>query len=586
MLKRRKVEEQHLMCQLNAFNCGNESHKCQLALMHNIHKVLSEELASKNFALQGKQKEFKGPKNRMEAIRRKKDALEYEIIKAFQEQVTLGKAAENVAAKVEAAKAKTRKLESESAKIENDISKLNVQIERSKDELLNKRVLLEQLDAEVKEQEKGIAQYAADVKEAEHAVQRKTAEIVRLNHKIDKLASATGTGKEQTVFEKEMEELETSIAKEKDLCRDLQSKWMKQQDELAALTSKRDNVLRENDLKRKETFILERKRRRLDQELELKQKQVKKFNKELKDIRYQISVTNSKLDQERSQHNRMDKDNVLLELEFVGLIKDAESEALELQAEIKRLDDAKDCLSNTLNEMHEQCLFWNKKVEYAKELKESFKEEEEKTGTSLKNAIHHMKVRYQELCRAQEKLLQDLERSIDKREKIILAADNNLKKANLNPKTTKLNIQRNQNKLKEKNKMLQKEITELEQCCQELEKRLKDMSDQFQKQGQELERLQDKTKVSEDRMQEAALQKHNNLIEIILRQQKYKVLEAIKNCKYKTLAKTKSQMEIDMQKVEGKCHKIVELSDELIDKYPQMSHPLKLVKASILPNVS
>jgi hypothetical protein len=56
--------------------------------------------------------------------------------------------------------------------------------------------------------------------------------------------------------------------------------------------------------------------------------------------------------------------------------------------------------------------------------------------------------------------MSDLERSVDRRERIIQQADLNLKRDNVNPKHTKLNIQRNFAQIKERNRLLLK-VTKL-----------------------------------------------------------------------------------------------------------------------------
>lgn len=50
--------------------------------------------------------------------------------------------------------------------------------------------------------------------------------------------------------------------------------------------------------------------------------------------------------------------------------------------------------------------------------------------------------------------MSDLERSVDRRDRIIQQADLTLQRDNVNPKNTKLNIQRNFNSLKERNRLL------------------------------------------------------------------------------------------------------------------------------------
>lgn len=93
-------------------------------------------------------------------------------------------------------------------------------------------------------------------------------------------------------------------------------------------------------------------------------------------------------------------------------------------------------------------------VRLAKELKDNLKKEQEGSNSALKLDIHHMTVRYHDIIRAQEKLMADLERSIERRDRIIQQADIALHHKNKNVRNTKLNIQRNFTSLREKNKLL------------------------------------------------------------------------------------------------------------------------------------
>ena len=110
-------------------------------------------------------------------------------------------------------------------------------------------------------------------------------------------------------------------------------------------------------------------------------------------LRHHIAVANSKLHEDREAQTQMDK----------------EIEAFNLEDEIQALEDEQERLSCALASAHEQSMNWDKKIKYAKELKDSIKKEQQSSGSALKLATHHMRVRYQELYRVQEKLMHDLE---------------------------------------------------------------------------------------------------------------------------------------------------------------------------------
>lgn len=63
-------------------------------------------------------------------------------------------------------------------------------------------------------------------------------------------------------------------------------------------------------------------------------------------------------------------------------------------------------------------------------------------------------MRYNEIIRAQEKLMGDLERSIERRDRIISQAEINLHRNQKHAQHTKLNIQRNFASIKDRNKLL------------------------------------------------------------------------------------------------------------------------------------
>jgi len=88
----------------------------------------------------------------------------------------------------------------------------------------------------------------------------------------------------------------------------------------------------------------------------------------------------------------MDKDNLLIQAELVGLLKDAEEEARELESEIARLESEKISLIESLHSAHETNLAWEKKVHLAKELQQSMKKEQQGSTSALKMEIHHMQV--------------------------------------------------------------------------------------------------------------------------------------------------------------------------------------------------
>ncbi|CAL8074418.1 unnamed protein product [Orchesella dallaii] len=581
LLRRRRVEEKILSRQVEKFLTKNERLQNKLSELHKIKQTVELELLKQTAAFQKRRKDVNGPRKLIEKLSLEKIRLEDQILIAIQERMAMDKAAEHILGKIKTARDRNRHLDSEVAKTENEMAQLTIDVERLRGDLLRKQGHVDELEKKLAKKEKILHDQLRDIKQSERIIQKKTGEIEHLNKKVQKLIRNQG-GIEMGPLEQEMVELQRQIQQEKGNVVQLQEDWLKRQDSLVQLTSQRDAIIHQNEMLRKEVFIMERKRQRLENELEKKKNDVKKLTKATEALRKEIRGVNHRLHKDRYDQEQMDRDNLLIQNELAGLLKDSEMEALELEQEINRLEEDKQRLFSMLHESHEQNLQWEKKVHLAKELKENIKKEQESSLSGLKLAIHHMQVRFNELSRAQEKLMADLERSIDHRDTIIQRADLSLKRANIHPTKTKLNVHRNLSQLQDRNKFLMKEAKEVEGEVKELMSIITEIEGRLNSDADDLSRYRELIQSSESKIHDAAVQKHKNLLEVILRQQKYKVLESVKLQRYKPLARSIDELRRLIEEYENKCYSMVELSDKLTQDHPDTALHSQLVKASIL----
>lgn len=66
---------------------------------------------------------------------------------------------------------------------------------------------------------------------------------------------------------------------------------------------------------------MERKRQRLDTEVGKKKDEINRIRKATEGLNKEISAVNAKLHRDKSSHDQMDKDNVLIQNEFVAMLK-------------------------------------------------------------------------------------------------------------------------------------------------------------------------------------------------------------------------------------------------------------------------
>lgn len=73
-------------------------------------------------------------------------------------------------------------------------------------------------------------------------------------------------------------------------------------------------------------------------------------------------------------------------------------------------------------------------------------------------------------------------------------------------------------------------------------------------------------------------------MEIVLRQEKFRILESMKYNRYKPTAKSIDDIQRSLDDTERDCYALVELSEKIATEHPEASVHVKLVKASILPS--
>lgn len=129
-------------------------------------------------------------------------------------------------------------------------------------------------------------------------------------------------------------------------------------------------------------------------------------------------------------------------------------QSLQLEAQITDLEEEKVNLSNELIERNREALVWEKKLIMAKETKAQMDQEKQAEGEigTMKAEIHRMSVRLTQLKRAQDKLIQDLNGCVSRRDSIITTAEaRGQSKVRGQPnKVPKMNYQRSLDDVKNK----------------------------------------------------------------------------------------------------------------------------------------
>ncbi|XP_015749660.1 PREDICTED: coiled-coil domain-containing protein 40-like [Acropora digitifera] len=155
--------------------------------------------------------------------------------------------------------------------------------------------------------------------------------------------------------------------------------------------------------------------------------EINSHNGEMQDIQRNIrsmqndmTKLNTLITKESGLKENLQQGTVLMESDFIQALKEAEGESITMQNQIDALNEEKERLLNSLVEAERQIMLWEKKTQLAREAKNAVDfEYGQGEIKAMKAEIHRMQVRYSQLMRQQEKMIQDMEKSVVRREVII-----------------------------------------------------------------------------------------------------------------------------------------------------------------------
>lgn len=247
-----------------------------------------------------------------------------------------------------------------------------------------------------------------------------------------------------------------------------------------------------------------------------------------------------------------------------------EQDINELQCEIEHYKDV-------VLDKHRESLSWETKYKLIEETLRWRKEEgtlDSELGT-MRTEIHRMQIRHQQLKRAQEKLIQDLDHCVMHREQISVSASNKQTLEQSKPTRTRQStssIQYKINDMRNKLKQLQSEI------CLLSDQQIVQVNIEYQRIEDEIKRLRSEIEqeTSQDgqirsNIESGLLLKHQNLENIVRKQNRAKSYRRL-NASTQPLKLPRSEATIL-----GQMQKQIEVNDHLTDAIQALysDHPEK-----------
>ncbi|GAB1297138.1 Coiled-coil domain-containing protein 40 [Apodemus speciosus] len=442
------------------------------------------------------------------------------------------------------------------SKIDGDIAQATLDITNTNCKVDMHKKTLAELDKEVKRFNELITNSESEIVRRTILIERKQSLINFFNKQLEQMVSVLG-GEEAGPLELEIkrlskltEEFNTGVA-------EAQMTWLRLQQELVQVTHEREEQLVSVDQLKKEVHIMEQKKLRIENKIEHEKREQKIVSRHMRDLDNDLSKLNMLLDKNRCNSELLEQSNVVAETEFTRTLKDAERETIQMQEKLTELSEEKATLLNSLVEAEHQIMLWEKKIQLAKEMRNSVDSETGQTEIrAMKAEIHRMKGRpSSSRLKRQSK--------IDK--KMI----------------TKTDFHTSRRRTGKENQEVHKATDDCANTILELEETQKLLSSSLQEKQQLLSEMQGDTDVLEEEISQLTSLKRQNLLEIVTLQTRAKHLQAAVDGKYVYLHRNSKSQLLERKRLSTRLSQLSTVLARVQEDYPQYQELLQKIQQKI-----
>ncbi|KAK3238744.1 hypothetical protein CYMTET_51272 [Cymbomonas tetramitiformis] len=406
--------------------------------------------------------------------------LEADMLNNLSDQTTVEKSAQKTAQTVQKTRGMVQEHHIQSVQLQNELSKIRVDILNTQAHNNKLKETLGTLDEELKEKGKTIEKYEIEIRRRNDEIEKKTKDVDRLNRQYDKLTANMedeNTGPLEATISNLLREINNKAVEGKDL----QRRWVGFQTELVSLINDNNGLAETVQRLKSEHTVLLQKRARLDKQYESHQKEIKELDTSVQHMHTDLQRLNTLIAKHSSLQEVLANDNFNLEMTVVNQLKELETQAVKLENKIDQSTDEKRQTLAELVEAERQIMLWERKIALEKEMQEAL---DPSIGgdivDAMKKEIHRMTLRHAELLKQQERLIQEMEKAITRRDFITVKGQVTNKKKQ--PELTEAGLRKACSELK-------RSIKETDAEAQRSEGRINDLDQQREKLGENLEDL-------------------------------------------------------------------------------------------------
>ncbi|BET02030.1 coiled-coil domain containing 40 [Nesidiocoris tenuis] len=362
--------------------------------------------------------------------------------------------------------------------------------------------------------------------------------------------------------------------------------WFNLQNIIMARRDQRAKQIHRLNIKRKHCHTLDSCRLRVERNLSSVLHTISQYNKNITKEQRQFERWQMEKLKIANKLDRLTHTNAQLETKFIDDVADAEKEARQIESEIEAYKIEIEANSKDVAALQAEFLEAEKKRDLAEIAKLKIDQFQAPSGEigQLKLEIHRMEVRYSHLRKAQEKLMNDMEQCISRRDRMIDNAEAREVRSQITGKQwSRIQVQQKMDELKNKIQSLKRKNAILNKEQVELSYQLAEAREEHINIKSGIETLKNSFAQLERQMEEGQLHKHACLEMTVYRQKKAKLLEDFKFGRYK--GSYFGALAAEEEKQRCLMFSLRDVLENLLNDFPQLNLQLAQIMNTLQPVV-
>lgn len=325
-------------------------------------------------------------------------------------------------------------------------------------------------------------------------------------------------------------------------------------------------------------MVIEQKAIKVEAELEGSKQEQREILRSLTNLNVKLDTTSAKLYEKRKIHEKEEVECELAHQETVEKLREAEMTVMSLEQELVDLGRELEDFKQMVKDKHNETLSWETKFKMAQEAKKMRDDELAKSSEIgiMKSEIHRMQVKYAQLKKVQEKMVQALEHSVYHRDHIYDAANVREKKTGSKVKTQS-NIKHKLNEMQNKLKIINSELSATQRHFKDFECREAEIREEIAAKEQDIQSEKVQDCLLQTEIEQSLLLKQQNLENIVKRQKRAKRYRVLQTCTYLPKMKPDSIMEAELQRQEEIHENLVGILESLQRDFPAQKFAIEKI---------